>query len=721
MNSWRRIWAIARYELRIQIRGLAFWAVMILLGGFQGTVLATSSTIPLRALRTNVYEEFSAIPVLSGILLVFLIGDVFHREKRLQFSDVLWARSLGVMEYVLGKCLGVIATAIMAITPAFFLSCAIIAYHSATPFIAKPFLIFALLLMPTVLFVATLYLLLGAILPHRLLAYATGIALWFAMILFQGNLLDLGNVALSGVYHSEIIGFGPDAALLYDNRLFYLATTPTLLVLTAAIYPLLEERSYERPRLRRLTRAFLLISLVALCLAGLNFRQISAQAFRGPETPTAGQSLQGTYPVEIVGYDLSIKINLNANRMMGWAEMTFFNNSIFTPTVQSIPLQLNPGLEIISATSDTRESLEVREGELILPAPLEKGEAQKVIVSYGGRPKVPRTDYASKASPVKAYVGQGMAFLLGDGDWYPAAELGTPQRLTVTMPIGLTAITSATREKKLADAVRYIWDGSRPLPKALLAASNSYVQLSVGDSGIYVPLSHVPLREVITPYIRAIKLLDRWLLGEEHEVMAVEVPLINEITHELRGRRRVIFVPEVVFRTYAYTPENLRRFRNLPADLRPGSHEYYVRQAAEEVARAWWAERIALYGEWQGPETDYLPDTIVAYTAMLIADEIAEGFAAKEIAVRRETEGKPMLSPYDFPTGLAVSSQSFLLLNDLQEGVGDELFHQILRDYLNEYGRTSQLLTMGNFQRIASQTAGRDLSKVFSIYEDSSR
>jgi len=673
-------------------------------------------------LPTNVYEELGSIPGLSTILLVFLIGDVFHREKRLQFGDVLWVRSLGVMEYVLGKCLGVIVTAIMAITPAFLLSCVIITYRSATPFVAKPFLISTLLLMPTVLFVAVLYLLLAAILPHPLLAYATGIALLFAITLFQGNLLDLGNFALSaGFYHSEIIGFGPDATLLYANRLFYLVATLTLPVLTAAIYPLLEGRSYEEPRLRRLTRAFLLISLAALCLAGLNFRQISAQAFRSPETPITRQSLQGTCPTEIVDYDLSIKIDLNANRIIGRAEITFFNNSSLTPTVQSIPLQLNPGLEIISATSDTGESLEVREGKLILPTPLGEGAARKVIVNYGGRPKVPRTDYTSKASAVKAYVGQGTAVLLGDGDWYPAAELASPQQLTVTMPVGLTSITSATREEKLEDVVRYIWDGSRPLPKALLAASSSYVQLSVGDSRIYVPLGHVPLREVITPYIQAIKLLDRWLLREEHEVMAVEVPLINEITHELRGRRRVIFVPEVVFRTYAYTPENLRGFRNLPADLRPDSREYYVREAAEEAARAWWTERIAVYGEWQGPEIDYLPDTIVAYTAMLIADEIAEGFAAKEIAVRRATEGKPMLSPYDFPTGLVISSRSFLLLNGLQEEVGDELFHQILRDYLSECGGTSQLLTMGNFQRIASQTAGRDLSKVFSIYEDSSR
>lgn len=680
-SQLRKALAVARCELRLQRRSPALWIAVVLL------MLASGGLAASRWSGTP--NSSAAAATVAGGLIIFgaalspwLFMGTFSRDRQRRFGPLLWTRPLAPAYYALGKGIAGGALAMTVGIPPLIVGYVTAAVAGGAPPMLAPWIAMVGSASASMCLVVLFALLCSCATDSALVGVlaSSALLLYFAAASTQSMLLAT-NLAARSIFASPSIGFGPDGALLLAQRIVGLALAMFCLFLVAVVVQAKERQIGYLPARWVLPIGVAAALLVLLVGAYAHFRVVAAGYVAlgpAPAVPMAAQ---------VSNYQLSLSLDPASGRVSGTAAFVL---SPSNRNEQSALFALNPGLRVqrVALTTGTTDASPPSDPPALsgpsLPfttrlgwtrvdlgrTAFTQGTPVGLTVAYAGELALDRDDYASASAgltgvgkpfsqlapvPVRDYVGQGIAFLEGQGDWYPL--LWTQQtvvvyparqsfdRLEVRIPNSYDVISSLGAPGRSGDGQWQTIALQRPgvLPMAVLAVLASPKQArSRGQVILYQGAR--PTAQTVAFGQETLQLaqqLDRWLgpppeAGESRALTAVLVPFIQRPV--LGGA--LLLLPE--------TPD-----RDL-LSAASFSTAAAVRVPAQGIAEAWWrnvmpfqSARPAYFNG--GPDTqtpagriflDQQPPQLLSllatYSAAVIADrELGHGFLAKEEAARQ--------------------------------------------------------------------------------------
>lgn len=677
----QQIQAVASTEWRVTWRGLGLKLVMLILAlPFLPYLL-----LPRISWDDNGLHIFTFLAPLFGLLAAFLIVPAPRHERRYRVAELTWVRPLDSLGYVAGKALA--AVLVLAVLLAELTVLVAIAQITAGFSVGVGIAATALLLVaPTLLCVAALYLLCGVALPHPLMGYLLALAVAFGfMFFFSESSIFLWNPYLVAVFYSKELGFGPDGPLLLANRVFYLGLAVILAGLAIAAFARRERRALAP---RRQTVGALAVLLCGLVLAGggmLRFQAARAAVMiAGPVVAPAA------VPLSIHGYRLDLRLDPASGGADGVAQFAIRNEG--AAPVAALPLHLNAGLRLTGATVNGHAAA-VRNspqfGTVTLAPALAPGRSAAVRVTYAGRLTLLHAQYGSVQTGIQngssssslqqavfqSYLWNGQGMLYRDGDWYPlpwtrAVAAGTYsidgwnsrvrlgwRALTLRLPAGASAVASTADARRDGGGQVFSWRLSGHLPMALLAViPSSYLKVTVPGGAVYAPDGGAAtVRARYGPYVQAMRDLDTFFGRPARPINVVAIPLpvpsyYGSPVATALGDGLVLVQQQGVDALTTYPSLAATATSKLAA---PAPY----RAALDDLATAWWADHMAemsmltifngvhplnplpldlpqgYVGESeQGGYTIILPD----YTAAATAEQrLGPAYYAREMVLRR--------------------------------------------------------------------------------------
>lgn len=697
-----QVLGIAVYEWRLIIRGRVFWVLSVLLTALAWIVLEWP-TLPYKDPFTVISTEMKFLGLLSSFLLIFLIVPACLREFQSGF-DIVWVRSFPYRSFLIGKMLGIAIAITMVYLPAITLVCVAVVKFFGVRFLSSLSYMFGVVLVPTIAITFAVSMLMSLLVRHRLLTYVILIMIR-AAIATRVEILQLGNFALQGFYTSPIIGFGPDAALVFTNRRFYVLLTCTFFAFTLMLFPFFLPRKTQ-PKISK-TIVFSLVTVALLFLAvqaALDFQKAVSQATLHT-SPVSSTSLP-----TIESYTLHIVIDLENEIISGQAEITLHTN--FEP-LSELSLSLNPGLYV--STLDTENSNGYLKGDKIMfDNPILPQESIKIILRYEGTILVNYHAYNKFLDPAQrsilpgGYLGQQTFYLTSPGNWYPFSYLGAPTnfRLSILGETNSTVVSTASQTSLEANKQIFIWSAPLPSPVLALTKSNSKVywpNVTVLMPSAYEHIAH----DVVLAYVDSASKLDQELLhlSPERPLQVVVLPLIERSLYD--SKTGTLFLSETVFQQYRLNFYYANESRQ----------SLYQRWATETMTRIWWCQAaeclsippyIGFTYEAQG---DAVTETLLSYLALrLVEPNVGSDFVNREIQQRIMAHCSPesyVNSPYPY---LGISPSLFIRLHRFWEIVGSDKFWELAGIYQITYGKESP--TLLDFEAFALSVTGLPLPVV---------
>ncbi len=607
MGLWRdQLLAVARTEWRVTWRGLGVRLVLVLLA---------APFIPYLLLpRTNFDDGgltiLTFIAPFGGLLAAFLIVPGPRRERQFRTADLTWVRPLDGLTYVAGKVLA--ALLVMALVLAELVALVALTQATAGLGVSLHLGVSALLVTaPTLLFCATLYVALGAALPHPLLGYVVALALTFLCSFFLAqSMLVVANPWTIALFYNKVLGFGPDLPLLVANRLLYLGLALALAGAAVLLFGRRERRALAPRRQGRIALAALLGGLVVGGLGLARFGDAAAAV-----TITGLVTVPPALPLSVTGYTLDARLDPATGDVAGTARFTLRNDG--TTPLATLPLVLNDGLHLRVATVGGRPAPVTSSpafGHVALSPPLRAGQSALVTLAYGGRFKVLHADYGPTSHGLQtswsflspplhpSYLYSGLALLYRDGDWYPVPwtratttvqppPLGWRSLVLRVPAAGGASVASTPLVRRQGDQRLFTWRLGGRLPSALLAVvPTSYRQVEVSGGVVYAPDRDAgAVRARYGPYARALADLNSYFGQPAGPVTVVAIPLGG------LGDGRGYPVAAAVGNTLALVPVgglDQRLGRTLIRVARLAAPAPY-RAALSDLAVAWWADRLS--------------------------------------------------------------------------------------------------------------------------------
>jgi len=189
------IWNVATYESKTLFRSwffriFAILSLFILFGTNMGFFGGHSDAMwTFRAIAANMpYINVLFINVAQAVIAVFLASDFLKRDKKLDTTEVIYARPITNGEYVVGKTLGILVLFLALVLMALAMSLIFNLVRTDVPVIWKAYLYYPLLItLPTLVFILGLS--------------------FFMMIMFRSQavtfLVLLGYIALTLAYFQD--------------------------------------------------------------------------------------------------------------------------------------------------------------------------------------------------------------------------------------------------------------------------------------------------------------------------------------------------------------------------------------------------------------------------------------------------------------------------------------------------------------------------------------
>jgi hypothetical protein len=682
------------------------------------------------------------INLLAVALLPFLFVRTFARDRLRRFTPALWTRPVSPAIYALGKSLAVVVGGLVPPLAGLGVSFIVglldggVSRPLTTWLGVVPLVVIATILTSLLALVFMRAIpnpVLGALLCGGMLFYATAMQQW--------TLLNIMNVAASTVYSSPSIGFGPDTALLDAEHLVYGAMALVAVASLVALTQVLERRHVPRPADWAVAAIALLMTLGLAAGALAHFQTVVAVRY----TPLGPQPA-APIDAEIDHYQLAVSLDPDNGQLDGTATFTI------TPSAAHVTLlylALNPGIAvhhvtIEGATSDLHFASRLGWTQIDLgQTPFAEGHLVTLHVSYGGALAVARDDYAQveqgfEASrvtggagiPLRAYIGQGTAFLEGRGDWYP-----TPWTKTSALAQGLRQVVEKVHVRVPARFA--VWcsmgvpsagaDGwtsvdarpGGPLPMAFLAALEAPNHLTSDLVSYRGPAPQSPEANFDTALVRQAQQIDAWIgplsrgSGQRQGWHGVVVPFLERPV----AGPGLLLIPEWT------ADQNGNGVTSLTATTQ--STTELIRAAAEASALAWWETavqqrpsdgRMLVYDtppSLQAPQGRMLYDDgydlavglPAAYTAAISADQtLGNGFLAHEIAAQEDA----------WKNHTATDMAGVLALFQLDRDIGREGMAALLRMFVSAH--VQRPANLDALILAASQALGRDFRPYIAPY-----
>lgn len=464
-----------------------------------------------------------------------------------------------------------------------------------------------------------------------------------------------------------------------------------------------------------------------LVLAALLFLvgSAAAQDTPIPGAPDAGDSLYpglGNGGFDVQDYALDLTIDPGAQTISGEATI----QAIATQNLGAFNLDFI-GFDIMRVLVNGLPATFTRAGRELTITPLTptpEGAPFTVEVQYSGTPE-PIRDPSLGArigfnfTPTGAYVASEPD---GAATWYPVSDHPSDKAtytFTLTVPEGRTAVANGilldvTTENGLST---FTWRMDQPMASYLAMAS-------VGDYTIVEadPAGSLPVRNVFpTRYVEA----GETVFADQDEMLVFFGDTFGPYPFDAYG---ALVIPQAL--GFALETQSMSLF-GLPAlmeGLAGGSQSEEV--IAHEMAHSWFGDAIspadwsdiwlnegfATYASWlwfehtRGPE---VLDRIVRenygqFSGQAFTDSGYTVAEARRIVSRFGAPGDP---PADDLFNMGVYFRGALLLHALRLGLGDDVFFEVLRTYVERHAYQS--VTTAEFIAIAEEVSGRNLTAFF--------
>jgi ABC-type transport system involved in multi-copper enzyme maturation permease subunit len=467
------IWNVATYESKTLFRSwffriFALMALFILFGtnvGFFGGHEDARWTF--RAIAANLpYINVLFINVAEAVIAVFLASDFLKRDKKLDTTEVIYARPITNGEYVVGKTLGILVLFLGLVILALVMTLVFNLVRKDVPVVWVAYLYYPLLItVPTLVFILGLSFFLMILFRSQAVTFLVLLGyIGLTLFYFQDKLygmLDYMAFNLPMIY-SDFIGFA-DTKLILLHRVAYLLLGLGFIFATIRFL----NRLPQTGRWNGLN----LIGFIGFIAAGLFTGSLYYGHFhdRAREREAyldLNNRYVGKYLTDVLSDNLLVEQHGRSLRIT--SELSVRNQN--SGRLDTIIFSLNPGFTIDSITGREGAVEYIRDRQLLLlmpPGGLEAGRRAGFIIYYRGIPDgsvayldIPREQVeATKRIMVAAVdkkpgiIDPGYMLLTPELNWYPVAGVGfnlktfQPQgidfssfSLTVKSDTALTAI-----------------------------------------------------------------------------------------------------------------------------------------------------------------------------------------------------------------------------------------------------------------------------------------
>ena len=383
-----KIRLIASYERKIIRRHLSFWIFLICIvfgiAGVQWYLQVDSPVWAESALSATVpYMNAWFFNLLQSLLVIFVGVEFVWRDRRLGTNETFLSRSETNVEYMFGKIWGVMKLCLLLNLVSIGIA---IMIH--------------LLFMETVAFNPLLYLFYLFTLTFPALVFVFGISLFAAMLIRNYYLaLLLLMIGFIGSYFatpwvlygtfdpwarslpllfSDAIGFA-NIGILLLHRLAYFFCGIGLIFLSVLLMKRMDDRrSVFRKVLGILASGFILLGIFAGTLYLNTYLDINQRRVR---VRIAQEKYAKSDRVQVVRNRMVYK--QSGDRLHVESFLLLVNKS--KQPIDSPILYLNPGLSIVSLTSEGQEMFYNREGHVVvIKRRMECGEELPLRVEYEG-------------------------------------------------------------------------------------------------------------------------------------------------------------------------------------------------------------------------------------------------------------------------------------------------------------------------------------------------
>ena len=383
-----KIRLIASYERKIIRRHLSFWIFLICIvfgiAGVQWYLQVDSPVWAESALSATVpYMNAWFFNLLQSLLVIFVGVEFVWRDRRLGTNETFLSRSETNVEYMFGKIWGVMKLCLLLNLVSIGIA---IMIH--------------LLFMETVAFKPLLYLFYLFTLTFPALVFVFGISLFAAMLIRNYYLaLLLLMIGFIGSYFatpwvlygtfdpwarslpllfSDAIGFA-NIGILLLHRLAYFFCGIGLIFLSVLLVKRMDDRrSAFRKVLGILASGFILLGIFAGALYLNTYLDINQRRVR---FRIAQEKYMKSDRVQVVSNRIVYK--QSGDRLHVESFLLLVNKS--KQSIDTPILYLNPGLSIVSLTSEEQELFYNREGHVVvIKRRMECGEELPLRVEYEG-------------------------------------------------------------------------------------------------------------------------------------------------------------------------------------------------------------------------------------------------------------------------------------------------------------------------------------------------
>jgi len=477
------IWNVAVYESKTLFRSwffriFAILALFILFGtnmGFFGGHSDAHWTF--RAIAANLpYINVLFINVAQAIIAVFLASDFLKRDKKLDTTEVIYARPITNGEYVVGKTLGILVLFMGLVVLALIMTLVFNLIRKDVPVTWEAYLYYPLLIsIPTLVFILGISFFLMILLRSQAITFLVLLGyIGLTLFYFQDKLygiLDYMAFNLPMVY-SDFIGF-IDPRIILLHRLAYLLLGLGFIFATIRFL----NRLPQTGRWNGINLLGFIVFISAGIFAGGLYYMSYSERAADREGYVELNSQYADLPVADV---LSNQLNLSVDGQFLEVSSELRIQNKNKQRMDTLVFSLNPGFSVDSVSSRGGAMEFFRKEQLLLLVPeggLEAGKRSRLSIHYSGVPEtaiayldIPREQVdATKrimVAPLDKKPGiihPDYILLTPELCWYPVAGVGFNQKtfqpreldfsrfsLSVLCDTALTAVApgKVTRDEK---------------------------------------------------------------------------------------------------------------------------------------------------------------------------------------------------------------------------------------------------------------------------------
>jgi len=517
------IWNVATYESKTLFRSwffriFAILALLILFGtnvGFYGG--HDDAMWTFRAIAANMpYINVLFINVAQAIIAVFLASDFLKRDKKLDTTEVIYARPLTNGEYVVGKTLGILVLFVGLVLLALAMTLVFNLIRKDVPVEWSAYIYYPLLIsIPTLVFILGLSFFMMILFRSQAVTFLVLLGyIGLTLFYFQDKLygmLDYMAFNLPMVY-SDFIGFA-NPRLILLHRLTYLLLGTGFIFATIRFL----NRLPQTGRWNGLN----LFGFIGFIAAGLFIGSLYYTSHHDKdEVRMASLELNnryvGKYLTDVLNNDLQVE--QQGKSLQVTSSLRVQNPG--TNRLDTLIFSLNPGFTIDSVTSRGEPVNYTQNKHLLMLTPsggLEAGRRRGFNIHYRGIPDeslafldIPEEQInASKrimVAPIDKKPGiihSNYMLLTPELNWYPIAGVGfnletfQPReadfsrfRLTVRCDSSITAIAPGRRTE---DEEGIHFDSENDLnafPLVLAALERRSMEINGVEYNLYLDPEH---------------------------------------------------------------------------------------------------------------------------------------------------------------------------------------------------------------------------------------